>query len=45
MKIKTLVSSSEGVTGCDLGFGVLVMFYLLLWAVTEQLITLYLSTF
>ena len=45
MKIKTSVSSSEGVRGCDLGFWVLVMFYLLLWAATEQLITSYLSTF
>ena len=30
MKIKTLVSSSEGIRGCDLGCWVLVMFYFLL---------------
>ena len=41
MKIKTLVSSSEGVTGCDLGFWVLVMFYFLIWAVIEQMIISY----
>lgn len=38
MKIKTLVSSREGVRGCDLCSGVLVMFYFLIWAVIEQMI-------